>query len=170
MKVMRKQLLDRIWYSTTFFRASVNSKNIFNGTFYVGVTKANHNWCLAKWLNCLITDTYFHSLPSTPWTIYILRSKTAELVKWMPLSWWLYVFPILGVNWLFGVLVPYFMSSQCKKYWNSCHDLAYSPNFPFTLESLDKILFILTSHKPLEILPSILGKSLIKSVKRMKKL
>ena len=58
--------------------------------------------------------------------------------------------------------------TQCKNSWNSCQDLAYSYIFPFTLETLDKILFILASHKPLEFLDSILGKSLIKSVKRMK--
>ena len=56
--------------------------------------------------------------------------------------------------------------TQCKNSWNSCQDLAYSYIFPFTLETLDKILFILASHKPLEILDRTLGKSLIKSVKR----
>ena len=62
------------------------------------------------------------------------------------------------------------MLSQCKTFPNSCQDLAYSYILPFTLESLDKVLFILASHKPLVILDSILGKSLIKSVKRMNKL
>ena len=57
--------------------------------------------------------------------------------------------------------------TQCKNSWNSCQDLAYSYIFPFTLETLDNILFILASHTPLEFLDSILGKSLIKSVKRM---
>ena len=57
--------------------------------------------------------------------------------------------------------------TQCKISWNSCQDLAYSYIFPFTLETLDKILFILASHKPLEFLDKNLGKSLIKSVKRM---
>ena len=64
------------------------------------------------------------------------------------------------------------MPTQCKNSWNSCQDLAYSYIFPFTLESLDKILFILASHEPLEILDildSILGNSLIKSVNRMNK-
>ena len=60
--------------------------------------------------------------------------------------------------------------TQCKNSWNSCQDLAYSYIFPFTLETLDKILFILASHKPLEILDRTLGKSLIKSVKRITKL
>ena len=59
------------------------------------------------------------------------------------------------------------MLTQCKISWNSCQDLAYSYIFPFTLETLDKILLILASHKPLEFLDSILGKSLIKIVKRM---
>ena len=63
--------------------------------------------------------------------------------------------------------VPIVMDTQCKNSWNSCQDLAYSYIFPFTLETLDKILFILASHKPLGFLNSILGKSLIESVKRM---
>ena len=46
------------------------------------------------------------------------------------------------------------------------HFLTYS----CLLLKLDKILFILASDKPLEFLESILGKSLIKSVKRMNKL
>ena len=58
--------------------------------------------------------------------------------------------------------------SQWKNSWNSCQDLAYSYIFPFTLETLDKILFFLASHKLLEFLDSILGKSLIKSVKSCK--
>ena len=62
------------------------------------------------------------------------------------------------------------VETQCKTSWNSCQDLAYSYIFPFNLETLDKILFIFASHKPLEFLDSILGKSLIKSVKRMNKL
>ena len=57
--------------------------------------------------------------------------------------------------------------TQCKNSWDSCQDLAYSYIILFTLETLDKILFILASHKPLEFLDSILGKSLIKSVKRI---
>ena len=57
------------------------------------------------------------------------------------------------------------MEPQYKNSWSSCQDLAYSNIFPFTLESLDKILFILASHESLEILDSILGKSLIKGVK-----
>ena len=57
--------------------------------------------------------------------------------------------------------------TQFKNTWNSCQDLAYFYKFLFTLESFDKILFILDSHKPLEFLDSILGKSLIKSVKRI---
>ena len=61
------------------------------------------------------------------------------------------------------------VETQCKNSWNYCQDLAYSYIFPFTLETLDKILFILASHKPLEFLDSILGKSLVKSVKRKNK-
>ena len=60
--------------------------------------------------------------------------------------------------------------SQFKNSWNSSQDLAYSYIFPFTHESLDKILFILASHKHLEFFDRILGKSDIKSVKRMNKL
>ena len=49
------------------------------------------------------------------------------------------------------------LGTQCKTTLNSCQDLAYSYIFPFTLQSLDKILFILASHKPLEILDRNLG-------------
>ena len=59
------------------------------------------------------------------------------------------------------------ITTQCKNSWNSCQDLAYSYIFPFTLATLDKTLFILASHKLLEFFDSILGKSLIKSFKRM---
>ena len=60
--------------------------------------------------------------------------------------------------------------TQCENSWNSCQDLAISYIFPFALATLDKILFILASRKPFEFFDSILGKSLIKSVKRMNKL
>ena len=46
-------------------------------------------------------------------------------------------------------------------------DLAYSYVFPFSLENLDKTLFILASDEPLEFLDMNLDKSLIKSVKKM---
>ena len=65
--------------------------------------------------------------------------------------------------------LEYSYISQCKNSWNSCQDLGYSYIFLFTLETLDKILFILASQKPLEILDRTLGKSLIKSVKRINK-
>ena len=72
-------------------------------------------------------------------------------------------------NVTFTTMLEKLLLPQCKNSWNSCQDLAYSYIFPFTLETLDKILFILASHKPLEFLDSTLGKSLIKSVKRMNK-
>ena len=58
-------------------------------------------------------------------------------------------------------------SGNAKISWNSCRDLAYSYAFPFTRESLDKILFMLTSHKPLEFLDRNLGNSLIKMAKKL---
>ena len=57
--------------------------------------------------------------------------------------------------------------TQCKSSWNSCQDLACFYIVLFTLETLDKKLFILASHKPLEILDRTLAKSLIKSVKKI---
>ena len=45
------------------------------------------------------------------------------------------------------------------------YHIPYSHIFQFTLESLVKILFLLASHKPFEVLDGNLGKSLSKSVK-----
>ena len=54
-----------------------------------------------------------------------------------------------------------------KHLLKSCNDLAYFFIFPLTLERLEKILFILSLHKPPEFFDRNLGQSFIKSVKEI---